>query len=75
MNINLLKLREEVRVYLASHPKPQTQLARETGVPHSWINKFCNGAFPNIRLDRFQRLIDWMNQDRAGGQRAADTEH
>jgi hypothetical protein len=68
MNINLLRLRDDTRDYLANHPKPQTVLAKECGVPHSWLNKFCNGAFPNIRLERFQSLIDWVSADRSANQ-------
>jgi DNA-binding Xre family transcriptional regulator len=64
MHINLLQLRDEIRAYLAKHKRPQTELAKETGVPHSWLNKFCNGAFPNIRLERLQSLNDWVDADR-----------
>ncbi len=62
--MDLEKLRDEVRVYLASHPTPQHVLAGKLGVSHSWLNKFVCGKFENFGLQRLQSLSDWVERDR-----------
>jgi transcriptional regulator with XRE-family HTH domain len=62
MSIDLLL--EDCRTYLKSHPMNQEALALAIGVSHSWLNKFINGQFPNMRLGRWQRLHAWVAADR-----------
>jgi predicted XRE-type DNA-binding protein len=66
MRMNLEKVRDEVRLYLASHPTPQVQLAEELGVSHSWLNKFVCGKFDNFGFKRLQSLYAWVERDRRG---------
>jgi hypothetical protein len=63
--MDLEKLRDEVRAYLASHPSPQHELASEIGVSHSWLNKFLCGKFENFGLKRLQQINAWVERDRA----------
>jgi predicted XRE-type DNA-binding protein len=60
------KLRDEVRAYLASHKTPQHVLAAKLGVSYSWLNKFVCGKFENFGLQRLHSLSAWVERDRAG---------
>jgi transcriptional regulator with XRE-family HTH domain len=62
--MNVETLRDDCREYLKSHPLRQDLLAAEIGVPHSWLNKFINGNFANVRLNRLNRLCNWVTYDR-----------
>jgi transcriptional regulator with XRE-family HTH domain len=62
--MNILQTRDEIREYLANHPKTQGELAKELGVSASWLNKFCRGQFPNIGAERLHQLHEWVKRDR-----------
>lgn len=64
VQMNLEELRDNVRAYLRNHWKGQAVIAKELEVSPSWLNKFINGAFDNLRVKRLQRLVDWVEQDR-----------
>lgn len=60
------ELREQIRAYLRNrnHEMNQDELAKAIGVSVSWLNKFLNGQFDDLRVGRLQRLADWVEQDR-----------
>lgn len=62
--MDIANLREDVRSYLANHELSQELLARELDVSYSWLNKFCLGQFDNVRIQRLERLIQWVADDR-----------
>lgn len=62
---SLSALREDVRSYLANHEWPAERLAIELSVSYSWLSKFCVGEFENVRFERFERLVQWVAEDRA----------
>jgi len=62
--MDILKVREEVRAYLASHLEPQDELAKELGVSPSWLNKFLCGHVKNLGVERLHRLHEWVKRDR-----------
>jgi transcriptional regulator with XRE-family HTH domain len=62
--MDILQIRDEVRAYLASHPKTQPEIAKELGVSSSWLNKFLNGHAPNLGAERLHELHEWVKRDR-----------
>lgn len=64
METDLESLRDEIRAYLAGHPERQTNLAKLTGISHSWLNKFINGQFQNLSVPRLNDLAKWVEKDR-----------
>lgn len=85
MDVN--ELRDDCRAYLKAK-RFQRKVAQKLGVSYSWLNKFINGQFDDLRAKRLNAIAEWVAQDRAAAreleqcdssegssQRAADRTH
>lgn len=61
--MNLEELRDQIRAYIRGHTKGQGEIAKECAVSASWLNKFLNGSFDNLRVRTLQRLVEWYERD------------
>ena len=53
--MNVLQTRDELRAFLRT--RNRSQVARETGIPLSWLSKFVIGAIDNPTTRRLDELL------------------
>lgn len=64
---------ELVRDRVAKYPGTMGELARETGVTHSWLRMFRQGNIPNPGYDKVQALADYFTGKPAPRQKRGRT--
>lgn len=64
--MDLIAARKEALEYLAANSVGrQGEIAEATGLRRETVNRYAGGHATPVDIDCIQRIINWMNRDRA----------